>query len=61
MLVERGNANERPGSKLLFGYYLQPAADLLNLLRPDCSLVAAFSAMSADPLGLEAMVWEDAY
>ncbi|HLL39973.1 MAG TPA: hypothetical protein VK357_09950 [Rubrobacteraceae bacterium] len=60
MPVERGNANERQGSKLPFGYYLQPDADLLRLLRPDCSLVAAFSAMGADPLELEAMVREDA-
>ncbi len=43
-----------------FGYYLHPDTDLLNLLRPDCSLVAALSAMGADPLELEAMVWEDA-
>ena len=43
-----------------FGYYLRPDADLPRLLRPDCSLVAAFSATGADPLELEAMVWEDA-
>ena len=43
-----------------FGYYVQPDADLLRLLRLDCSLVAAFSAMGADPLELEAMVREDA-
>jgi hypothetical protein len=60
VLVERGNANERQGSKLPFGYYLQPDADLLMLLRPDCSVVAAFSAMGADPFEVEAAVWEDA-
>jgi hypothetical protein len=43
-----------------FGYYLQPDADLLMLLRPDCSVVAAFSAMGADPFKVEAAVWEDA-
>jgi len=45
---------------LPFGYYLQPDADLLMLLRPGCSLVAAFSAMGADALEGKAMVWEDA-
>jgi hypothetical protein len=45
---------------LPFGYNLQPDADLLRLLRPNCSLVAAFSAMGADPLEVEAMVWEGA-
>ena len=43
-----------------FGYYLQLDADLLMLRRPDCSLVAAFSAMGVDPFEVEAAVWEDA-
>jgi hypothetical protein len=30
------------------------------LLRPDCSLIAAFSAMGADALEGRSMVWEDA-
>ena len=60
MLIERENANERQSFELPFGYYLQFDADLLILRRPDCSFVAAFSAMGADPFEVEAAVWEDA-
>ena len=60
MLVERENTDERQGPKLPFDYYLQLDADLLMLRRPDCSLVAAFSARGVDPLEVEAAVWEDA-
>ena len=58
MLVER--EGERQGIELPFGYHVEHDADLLMLCRPDCSFVAAFSAMSADPLEVEAAVWEDA-
>ncbi len=60
MLVESENTNERQSFELPFGYYLQLDADLLMLRRPDCSLVAAFSAMGVDPFEVEAAVWEDA-
>ena len=60
MFIERGNADERQGSKLPFGYYVELDADLLILRRPDCSIVAAFSAMGADVFEVEVAVWEDA-
>lgn len=42
------------------GYRIVRNADLLTLLRPDGSLVAAFSAQGADPLEVIAAAWEDA-
>ncbi len=41
------------------GYGLREDADLLMLLGPDGSLVAAFSAEGADPLEVLAAAWED--
>ena len=58
MLVE--SERTRQGSKLPFGYRVERDADLLILRRPDCSFVAAFSAMGVDPFEVEAAVWEDA-
>lgn len=43
-----------------FGYYLERAADMLVVCRPDGSPVAAFGAGEADPFEVEAAVWEDA-
>ena len=41
------------------GYRLQQDPDVLLLLRPDGSVVAAFSAPAADPLEVSAAAWED--
>jgi hypothetical protein len=41
------------------GYSLREDADLLVLLGPDGSEVAAFSAQGADPLEVIAAAWED--
>ena len=41
------------------GYRLREDADLLVLLGPDGSRVAAFSALGADPLQVIAAAWED--
>ncbi len=41
------------------GYRLREDPDILLLLRPDGSLVAAFSARGADPLEVIAAAWED--
>ena len=41
------------------GYSLRYDPDLLVLLRPDGSEVAAFSAPAADPLEVAAAAWED--
>ena len=41
------------------GYRLREDPDLLILLRPDGSEVAAFSALGADPLEMIAAAWED--
>ncbi len=41
------------------GYTLRGDPDLLVLLRPDGSEVAAFSALGADPLEVIAAAWED--
>ena len=41
------------------GYRMREDADLLVVLRPDGSEVAAFSALGADPLEVIATAWED--
>ena len=41
------------------GYTLREDPDLLVLLRPDGSVVAAFSAGGADPMEVIAAAWED--
>ncbi len=41
------------------GYRLQQDPDILLLLGPDGSVVAAFSAPGADPLDVLAAAWED--
>ena len=41
------------------GYRMREDADLLVVLRPDGSEVAAFSALGADPLEVIAAAWED--
>lgn len=41
------------------GYRVKEDADLLLVLRPDGSTVAAFSALGADPLEVIAAAWED--
>jgi hypothetical protein len=41
------------------GYRMREDADLLILLRPDGSEVAAFSALGADPLEVIDAAWED--
>ena len=41
------------------GYQMREDADLLVVLRPDGSEVAAFSALGADPLEVIAAAWED--
>jgi hypothetical protein len=41
------------------GYRLEEDPDVLLLLRPDGSLVAAFSARGADPPEVFAAAWED--
>ncbi len=41
------------------GYRIREDADLLVVLRPDGSEVAAFSALGADPLEVIAAAWED--
>ena len=41
------------------GYRLQQDPDILLLLGPDGSVVAAFSALGADPLEVFAAAWED--
>ena len=56
MLVERGNADERNGFKLPFGYNL----DLLFLRRSDSSFLAAFRTIDVDFLEVELTAWEDA-
>jgi hypothetical protein len=60
MLEERRNADQRQGTGLPFGYYLERGMDLLVLRRPDGSVVAAFGATDADLFEVEAAVWEDA-
>lgn len=42
------------------GYWLEDDADILLLHRPDGLVVAAFSAMGADPNEIEREAWEDA-
>ena len=59
-LVERGNADRRRGPGLPFGYRVEHRADLLIVLRPDRSFVAAFGARGVDPFEVEVAVWEDA-
>ncbi len=49
----------RGGEDLPLGYRLQQDPDVLLLLRPDGSLVAAFSARGGDPLEIFAAAWED--
>ena len=41
------------------GYRLEADPDVLLLLRPDGSLVAAFSVQGADPKEVFAAAWED--
>lgn len=41
------------------GYRLGGDPDILLLLRPDGSMVAAFSARGADPAEVFAAAWED--
>ena len=41
------------------GYRTREDADLLAVLRPDGSEVAAFGALGADPLEVIAAAWED--
>ena len=41
------------------GYRLEQDPDILLLLRPDGSVVAAFSAHGADPLDVLGAAWED--
>ncbi len=41
------------------GYRLRDDADILLLLGPDGSVVAAFSARAADPVEVFAAAWED--
>jgi hypothetical protein len=41
------------------GYRMRDDTDLLVVLRPDGSEVAAFSALRADPLEVIAAAWED--
>jgi hypothetical protein len=47
-------------SETPFGYYLERDADVLAVHRPDRSTVATSAAGEADPLEVEAAVWEDA-
>jgi hypothetical protein len=47
------------GRDLPPGYRLRNDPDLLVLLRPDGSVVAAFSALGADPIEVIASAWED--
>ncbi len=49
----------RPEVDLPPGYSLREDPDLLILLRPDGSEMAAFSATGADPLEVIAAAWED--
>ena len=49
----------RPERDLPPGYSLREDPELLVLLRPDGSEVAAFSALGADPLEVIAAAWED--
>ena len=49
----------REGEDLPPGYRLEEDPDVLLLLRPDGSLVAAFSAQAADPPEVFAAAWED--
>ena len=60
MLVGHENIDGYDGFWLPFGYYLERDADLLILRRPDCSVVAALSAVGADPFEVELALWEDA-
>ena len=59
----RGNedlpSGYRPERDLPPGYSLREDPELLVLLRPDGSEVAAFSAQGADPLEVVAAAWED--
>ena len=66
--VSRGTAPSGPlrpqyaramGGDLPPGYRMREDADLLVVLRPDGSEVAAFSALGADPLEVIAAAWED--
>ena len=43
-----------------FGYRVRKEGGLLILRRPDGVFVAAFFAARADPIEIEARVWEDA-
>ena len=45
---------------LPFGYRVRREGGLLILRRPDGVFVAAFFAARADPIEIEARVWEDA-
>ena len=56
----RGGPVGRDWPGMPFGYRLALDADLLVVIRPDGSPVAAFSALGADPLEVEAAAWEDA-
>ncbi len=47
------------GDDLPPGYRLETGADVLLLLGPDGSVVAAFSAQGAGPLEVFAAAWED--
>ncbi len=49
----------REGQELPPDYRPEEDPDVLLLLRPDGSLVAAFSAQGADPLEVFAAAWED--
>ena len=62
MFVEQRDTDGWQGRRfrLPFGYFVQRDSDLLVLLRPDHTFVAAFGAMVADPFEVEAAVWEDA-
>jgi hypothetical protein len=55
-MVRRGRTTERDYLVLPFGYYLERDAGMPMLRRPDCSIVAAFSAIGADPFEVEAAV-----
>jgi hypothetical protein len=52
--------NEQERSKLPFGYYLEPDADVLTLRRSDGVFVATFNAVGVDFFEVEVAVWEDA-
>ncbi len=60
MYVGGARVNGQEQSKLPFGYYLEPDADLLILHRSDGSFVATFSAGGVEHFEVEVAVWEDA-